>query len=288
MAVTLPAGPRTPWTPPRGDGSALRASRNPSRAGRTLLTMALAAWFLLPLAPLGLWLFADRWSYPAAMPDVWGFDGVRSALAQGAVPAFARSLGLGLAVSAVATPLGTLAARALAYHRVPFPAAVNAVLFAPLALPAFAAAFGLNVLLLRLQIPPLAGVILILSVYALPYTTYTMRVAYGAHDRGFEDEARTLGATRWQVLTRVHLPLLAPALARSAFLAFLVGWSDYLITLLVGGGAFTTVPLLVASAASGTGNDSVVAVLSTAAVLPPLIVLLGLGFFARKPPGDLP
>lgn len=287
MAVTLPAGPRTPWTPPRGDGSALRASRAPGRAGRTVLTLALASWFLLPLAPLGLWIFADRWSYPAAMPDVWGFDGVRSALAQGAVPAFARSLGLGLAVSAVATPLGALAARALAYHLVRFPAAVNAVLFAPLALPAFAAAFGLNVLLLRLQVPPLAGVILILSAYALPYTTYTMRVAYGAHDRGFEDEARTLGATRWQVLTRVQVPLLAPALARSAFLAFLVGWSDYLITLLVGGGAFTTVPLLVASAASGTGNDSVVAVLSATAVLPPLIMLLGLGFFARKPPGDL-
>lgn len=288
MAVTLPAGPRTPWTAPPGDGSARRASRNPGRAGRTVLTLALAAWFLLPLAPLGLWLFADRWSYPAAMPDTWGFDGVRSALAQGAVPAFARSLGLGVAVSAVATPLGALAARALTYHRVPFPAAVNAVLFAPLALPAFAAAFGLNVLILRLQVPPVAGVILILSVYALPYTTYTMRVAYGAHHRGFEDEARTLGATRWQVLTRVQVPLLAPALARSAFLAFLVGWSDYLITLLVGGGAFTTVPLLVASAASGTGNDSVVAVLSTTAVLPPLIVLLGLGFFARKPPGDRP
>ena len=121
MAVTLPPGLRTPWTPPPGDGSALRASRTPGRAGRTVLTLALAVWFLLPLAPLGLWLFADRWSYPAAMPDVWGFDGVRSALAQGAVPAFAHSVGLGVAVSAVATPLGALAARALAYHRVPHP-----------------------------------------------------------------------------------------------------------------------------------------------------------------------
>ena len=286
MAVTLPAGTRTSLPLPGGHSSPLRASRAPGRAGRTVLTLALAAWFLLPLAPLGLWLFADRWSYPAAMPDVWGFDGVRSALAQGAVPAFAHSLGLGVAVSAVATPLGALAARALAYHRVPFPAAVNAVLFAPLALPAFAAAFGLNVLLLRLQVPPLAGVILILSVYALPYTTYTMRVAFGAHNRGFEEEARILGASRWQVFTRVQLPILAPAMARSAFLAFLVGWSDYLITLLVGGGAFTTVPMLVASAAAGTGNDSVVAVLSTAAVLPPLVVLLSLGFLARNSSRD--
>lgn len=285
MAVTLPPA-QASGTQPVTSGATLRASRVPGRLGRTLLAMALAVWFLLPLAPLGLWLFADRWAYPAPAPEAWGFEGVRAALAQGAVSAFTQSLGLGLAVSAVATPLGVLAARALSYHRVPFPAAVNAVLFAPLALPAFAAAFGLNVLLLRLHIPPTAGVVLILAVYALPYTTYTMRVAYGAHDLGFEEEARSLGASRRQVLFRVHLPLLAPALARSAFLAFLVGWSDYVITLLVGGGSMITVPMLVASSASGTGNDSAVAVLSVAAILPPLILLLGVGMLARKPQGD--
>lgn len=286
MAVTLTPGPTPGLSPLAGKGSSLRSARGRGRAGRTLLTAVLAVWFILPLTPLGLWVLADRWSYPAAVPQSWGVDGIRSALAQGASPAFLRSLVLGLAVSAIATPLGALAARAMAYHRLPFATAVNAVLFAPLALPAFAAVFGLNVMLLKMHIPPLVGVTLVLSVYALPYTTYTMRVAYGAHDLAFEDEARTLGASRWQVLARVHLPLLAPALARSAFLAFLVGWSDYLVTLLVGGGMFVTVPLLVASAASGTGNDSVVAVLSMTAVLPPLILLLGLGLVARKPPGD--
>ncbi len=285
MAVTFPPA-QVPPAPAATAGSALRASRRAGRAGRSAVAVALAVWFLLPLAPLLLWLFADRWSYPALAPEAWGFDGVRAALAQGAASAFGQSLGLGLAVSAVATPLGALAARALSYHRVPFPAAVNAVLFAPLALPAFAAAFGLNILLLRLQIPPAAGVVLILVVYALPYTTYTMRVAYGAHDLGFEEEARTLGASRRQVLLRVQLPLLAPALARSAFLASLVGWSDYVITLLVGGGELVTVPMLVASAAAGTGNESAVAVLSVAAVLPPLILLLGVGLFARKSQGD--
>lgn len=283
--MTLPPG-RVPRTQPVTSGAALQVSRRWGGLGRAVLAMALAVWFLLPLAPLVMWLFADRWAYPAPAPEAWGFDGVRAALAQGAAAAFMQSLGLGLAVSAVATPLGVLAARALTYYRVPFPAFVNAVLFAPLALPAFAAAFGLNVLLLRLHIPPAAGVMLILAVYALPYTTYTMRVAYGAHDLGFEEEARSLGASRRQVLLRVHLPLLAPALARSAFLAFLVGWSDYVITLLVGGGSMVTVPMLVASAASGTGNDAAVAVLSVAAILPPLILLLGVGLFARKPQGD--
>lgn len=65
--------------------------------------------------------------------------------------------------------------------------------------------------------------LLLLVAAALPCTVYTMRVAYAAHDIAFEEEARTLGASRANVLARVHLPLVAPGLARAAFLAFLVG-----------------------------------------------------------------
>ena len=277
MAITLPPHGLTRPTPPDTPAeNGLTVSRGAGRMMRTATAAALAVWFVLPLLPLGLWVFADRWSYPTAMPQEWGLQNVRSALAQGAAPAFARSLGLGLLVSAIATPLGVLAARSLAFHPSRWTTLVGALLFAPLALPAFITVFGLNVLLVRLQIPAYAGVVLVLTAYAIPYTTYVMRLAYSAHDIGFEEEACTLGATPGQVFLRVQLPLIAPALSRAAFLAFLVGWSDYLITLLIGGGTVVTVPLLVAAAASGTGNDGVVAVLSVAALAPPLVLLLAL------------
>lgn len=281
MAITLPPGLTQQTLPKDPARNGLTRSRSGGRILRSATAAALAVWFLLPLVPLGLWVFADRWSYPAPLPQDWGLQNVESALSRGAATAFAGSLGLGLVVSAVATPLGVLAARSLAFHPSRWSAAVSALLFAPLALPAFVAVFGLNVLLVRLQVPSHAGVVLVLAVYALPYTTYVMRLAYAAHDIGFEEEACTLGATRGQVFLRIQLPLIAPALARAAFLAFLVGWSDYLVTLFIGGGSLVTVPLLVASAASGTGNDGIVAVLSVVALAPPLGLLLLLGRTGR-------
>lgn len=281
MAITLPAlnEPAQQGPPVRNK---LTESRGAGPTARALTAAVLAFWFVLPLFPLALWTFADRWSYPTPLPQQWGSANAESALAQGAGPAFIRSLGLGLLVSFVATPLGVLAARSLAFHPTRWSTLVGALLFAPLALPAFVAVFGLNVVLIRLQVPSYAAVILVLTAYALPYTTYVMRLAYGGHDIGFEEEARTLGAGPLQVFLRVHLPLIAPALARAAFLAFLVGWSDYLVTLLIGGGSLVTVPLLVASAASGTGNDGVVAVLSVVALVPPLALLLVLGLTGRR------
>ncbi|MCY7411982.1 MAG: ABC transporter permease subunit [Salinibacterium sp.] len=234
----------------------------------------LLGWFALPLLPLAMWAFADQWSYPATAPTEWGTEGLNSAIAAGGIAAFGHSALLGIAVAAIATPIGAVAARALVAGWAPFPRLVTALLFAPVAIPPFASILGTNVIVLRAQIPPVVGLVVVLVVVALPYTVFTLRAAYAAHDIGYEEEARTLGASPAYVLWRVQMPLMAPALARAAFLAFLVGWSDYIVTLIVGGGQFVTLPMITASLAAGIGNDSVVAVLSLAAVIPPLALLI--------------
>jgi len=202
------------------------------------------------------------------LPQRWGLRGLGSALHEGAPAALGHSALLGLAVAALATTAGALAGRALALGQVPAARLVTVLLVAPVAVPGFVLAVGLDAVLLRARVPGLVGVVLVLTVAALPYTTWVMRVAYGAYDLGYEPEARTLGATPRQ------LPLLAPALSGAAFLAFLVAWSDYVVTLLVGGGRLVTVPLLVASTAAAVGNEPEVAALSLTALLPPLVLLL--------------
>ena len=284
MAMMIPYGERVTPDDRTVSSRPLMRSLPAGRALRITIAALLALWFALPLVPLALWSIANRWSAPAVLPTEWGFDGVASALAAGGVPAFGRSIVLGLVVAAIATPLGAMAARALSRGAVPFPRLVSGVLLAPLALPAFVAVMGLTVVLLRARVPGLVGVVILLVAAALPYTVYTMRVAYAAHDLAYEEEARTLGASRAHVLWRVHLPLVAPGIARAAFLAFLVGWSDYVVTVLVGGGTIVTLPLLVGSFAAGVGNDAVVAVLSLTAIVPPLLLLLGLGRFGRRYP----
>ncbi|WP_314094904.1 ABC transporter permease subunit [Microbacterium foliorum] len=275
--------------------STLTTPRGPGRIVRLAVTALLVVWFALPFLPLVLWAFADGWSFPSPLPTAWGVQGIQDALGFGLLPGFARSVLLGLVVAAIATPLGALAARALTFGTVPFPRTISALLLAPIALPPFAAVLGVNVLLLRAYIPPVIGVVVVLVVLALPYTTFVMRTAYGGYDLSYEEEARLLGAAPAQVLRRVHLPMIAPALARAAFLAFLVAWSDYIVTVIVGGGELVTLPLIVAGAAAGLGNDAAVAVMSLGAVIPPVLLLLavlavggsGRATGKRRPSSDL-
>jgi putative spermidine/putrescine transport system permease protein len=253
-----------------------------TRPIRAIVHLLLLSWFTLPLLPLVLWAAAATWSSSSPLPQEWGLRGFTAVLQDGAGPAFARSLALGCAVAALATPAGATAARALRLGRVRRPRLVSALLLAPVALPAFAVVMGLEVVLLRLHVPAYLGMVLVLTVAALPYTTYLMRMAYLAYDFGYEDEARTLGASRRTVWWRVRLPLLGPGIAAATFLAFLVGWSDYVVTLLVGGGRLVTLPVLVASAASGTGNEPTVAALSLFALAPPILALALTALLRRR------
>ena len=252
------------------------------RTAGTATLVILLAWFLAPLVPLVLWAGAEVWPGTSRLPQRWGTENLTGVFTTEGRGAMARSLALGSAVALLATPAGAVAARVLSVGRLRRPRLVTALLFAPVALPVFAVVMGLNVVLLRFRVPGAIGIVLVLTVAALPYTTFLMRSAYASYDLSFEDEARTLGASPRAVRWRVRLPLLLPALTGAAFLAFLVGWSDYIVTLLLGGGRYVTLPILVASAASGTGNEPTVAALSLVALAPPAMLLVLAALLRRR------
>lgn len=251
-------------------------------SARTPVRLLLMAWFLAPLVGLVLWALTDRWTSGSVLPQAWGLQGWSRAWAGGGPQAMLRSLALSCAVAAVATPVGALAARGLVQAGPRTRGWAAGVLASPVVLPPLAVVLGLDVLLLRLHTPSALGVLGILVVQALPYTTYVMYATYLAYDDRYELEARTLGASTATVLRRVHVPLVAPGFAAALFLSLLVGWSDYVVTLVVGGGQLVTLPVLVAANAAGTGNEPVVAALSLAAVVPPLALLLVAALVGRR------
>lgn len=240
---------------------------------RWLPVWLLLAWLVVPLVPVVLWAGASRWSAPALLPQEWGLRGWAAALDSGLGPAALRSLALGVVVAALAVPLGAMAGRALGWRMLRRPGAVSVVLIAPVVLPPFAVSMGLDVVLLRIGVPEVVAVVALLVVFALPYTSWTMRASYQAIDPALEDQARVLGASPRQARLRATLPAARAGVVTAAGLAFLVGWSDYVVTLLIGGGQLVTLPVLIGSSAAGTGNEPTVAALSATATVPLLVVL---------------
>ncbi|WP_026552709.1 ABC transporter permease subunit [Arthrobacter sp. H20] len=243
---------------------------------RVILGCLLVVWIVAPMVPVLLWSVAGQWRAPAVLPSSYSLQGFTALATPDTARAAASSLSLGLGVAVIATPLGYLGALAIRALPVTPSRFVEFVLLAPLAIPPFALVMGINVALLRLYVSPPLGVTLVLAVTALPYTAFMFRSALASYDHRFEEVARSLGASPGQAARHVRYHLLSSATARAFFLAFLVGWGDYITTLLIGGGQLRTLPLLLGSAASTTGNEQLTAALSVAIILPPLILLAGL------------
>jgi putative spermidine/putrescine transport system permease protein len=153
-------------------------------------------------------------------------------------------------------------------------AAIEAILFAPLVVPPLSVAMGLQVMFIRIGLADTAlGVILVHLLFALPYVVLILASASAALHPVWEEQGRSLGATPWQVGWHIIVPMLRPSLAVAALLAFLVSWSQYVLTLVIGGGRIFTMPLLVFSAARGSDP----ALLSAAALLliiPTIVALI--------------
>jgi spermidine/putrescine transport system permease protein len=78
-------------------------------------------------------------------------------------------------------------------------------------------------------------------VWIVPVVTLVMAIQMYAFDPALEEAARDLGASRWQVLREVTLPILWPGIWSGALFAFLLSWGNFPLSLYTTG-ADTAVP----------------------------------------------
>jgi multiple sugar transport system permease protein len=64
--------------------------------------------------------------------------------------------------------------------------------------------------------------------FALPFSTWVMVTYLRGLPAEVSEAARVDGASEWQILTRIVMPLSWPGLVVSAIFAFLLGWNDVL------------------------------------------------------------
>lgn len=146
------------------------------------------------------------------------------------------SLRTGLGAAAIATALGSLAALGLARPSVRGRQAMEWLLLLPMMVPGIIAAVAFYKLFASLRMIG-APVTLMLAhaCLALPYVCLNVGVAARGFDRRLEQAAFGLGASPWQAFRRVLLPILAPSIVASAFLAFVTSFDEVVVSLFLSG-----------------------------------------------------
>lgn len=78
--------------------------------------------------------------------------------------------------------------------------------------------------------------------WTLPFGLLIMFAVFNRFDASFEEAARDLGASPWQVIRHVVLPIIAPSLIGVALFGFTLSYDEFARTLLTSG-SYNTLPL---------------------------------------------
>ncbi len=251
-------------------------------AGLAVAATASAAFF--PILLLAIWSFAQRWFWPALLPSgysprAWLY---LASPVSAVNPAMAASLWIAIAVTLISLAVALPAARVLAWYDFPGKRAFFFLLLLPVIAPPLASAMGVHGLFLRLGLTEtVTGVILVHLIPAVPYTILMLTGSFTRFHPDWEAQARTLGAGTLSVFRYVTLPAIAPGLAVAAVFAFLISWSQYLFTVLIGGGQVQTLPLILVSFQRG-GDEAITAALALVFLAPTLVAFAVTAKFMRN------
>src|SRR3546814_5651623 len=77
----------------------------------------------------------------------------------------------------------------------------------------------------------LAGLVLSYLILTLPFTTWVLTAFMRELPVELEEAAIVDGASPWRILFGIFLSLLAPALAATCLLSFILAWNEFLFAL---------------------------------------------------------
>jgi len=202
-----------------------------------LAFLCIPAFFVIPVSfteegflgwpPRG---FSLQWYEQILQSEAWAAAASRSFLVASASALLGMSIGV---------PAAFFLVRRQFFGK----AAVFAFLVSPIIMPNIIIAVALFYLYAKLGLVGTnLGLILGHTILAIPYVVITVMAILKNYDHRLDQAAWTLGANKWQTLTRITLPLLSAGLIASFMFAFIISFDELTISLFVTGGEVTTLP----------------------------------------------
>ncbi len=218
-----------------------------TRTLRIFSIVLMVVLLLLPFIALLPWAFSKSWYFPDLIPEHFSLRGWRAVLAPRSrlIEGLMNSTLIAGVVALVSTTIGLFTGRALGVHSFRGKRTIELLLLAPVIFPTIAVAMGIQVTFIRLGLAnTLPGVMLVHLVPTIPYVSLVMGGVFANYDVQFEDQARVLGSGPFRTLFRITVPMVKSGLIVAGLFAFILSWSEFMLTQLIGGGSVITLPLL--------------------------------------------
>lgn len=222
-----------------------------------------------------IWAFAEVWRFPAALPQIWGMRGW-AVNADLFMQAGWNSLILGFSASFFSLVLAIiwLETQQSRTEQLTATARAEKLVYLPLIVPQTAFLFGLQLLLITLNLDgQFIAILWAHCLFVFPYIMLSLSAQWRRFDSRYTDSAAVLGMGRAAQLIRVKIPMLGIPIGISFAIGFAVSAALYLPTIFAGHGRFITLTTEAVVLASGAGRQALGAATVMQMILPLIIFI---------------
>ncbi len=214
-------------------GSALSRTALAAYVGLVLAFLILPFLIILPMSFSGTRFLTFP---PPSLSLRWYQEYFGSSTWMGAT---AVSLTIALLTLAIATPLGTAAAYAIANGHGRLMRSIHIALMLPLVVPIVILAVGIFFVFTKLKLlATIPGLVLANVMLGLPYVVTSVVAGLQSFDKTQEMVARSLGMNRFRSFMVVTLPQIKASVASGAIFAFISAIDETIIAIFISGGQY--------------------------------------------------
>lgn len=249
-----------------------------------LVTYSALLACILPLLSLVLLTLSLQWPFPRLLPSVLSARYITGLLLDNPrlTEAVATSLWVAFLTTILTLALVFPAAKATGVYRFRGREAVKLLALMPIMVPAATVTMGLHFAMIRAGLTgTILGVVIIHTIFTVPYAFRILTSVFELVGERHEEQATMLGANWRVVLLTITLPLVMPGVLSAATISFIVSFTQYITTFIIGGGRFITLPMLLVPLAQA-GEMQAASVYSLVFIFATLVALMLMQLLVRR------
>jgi putative spermidine/putrescine transport system permease protein len=237
-----------------------------------------------PLLSLVVMAFSLQWPFPQLLPSGLSFHHLAALMWNNPLltEAVINSLLIALFTTILTLLLVFPAAKAVGVYHFRGKEAIKLLALMPLMVPTATITMGLHFAMIKTGLAgSILGVVLVHTVFTVPYAFRVLTHVFELVGERHEEQASMLGADWSLILSSVTLPLVMPGVLSAAIMSFIVSFSQYITTFMIGGGRIVTIPMILVPHVQG-GELHVASIYSLVFIFTTLAALTLMQHFVRR------
>lgn len=253
-----------------------------NKSFKRLLINLFIITLISPILILIIWAFAISWIYPELLPNTYSLRALEYIINIQNVKILLDSLIISFIVVIITIILSLPASKALALYEFRGKNIFEMIILSPIIIPTISIAMGIHITFIKLGLANnIVGVIIINLLPCIPYGVRMISDVYKLVGNKFEQQASVLGANKFNSFIYITLPLLMPGIIGASSMCFIISFSQYFLTLIIGGGVITTYPMIMFPYIQ-SGDRTLSAIYSIVFLIVSLIVLIIIEYSVNK------